>query len=375
MRIGIDISSITAMRTGIGCYTYELTRRLLRCEKHQFVLFFNSLRNPLPDFPELHNANVTVRHFRIPGPLLLKSWQYINRPHIEWFVGPVDVFHSPATYVPPQRTGMSVTTVHDLYFDAKPGDTSWLGGKYLRWVLRNRLSNSEGLIAVSSLTANSLRTSLGTPHPDIAVIAHGIDDRFFAPVEAQQIRAVHNRYAIPDRYILHVGTHEPRKNIETLVKAHQIATGSSGRTVPPLVLAGAHGTNPGSERVFCPGFVADADLPALYAGAELFVYPSHLEGFGLPVLEAMAQRVPVICSHNVGALEFLPADSAIVVDPASPPSIADAISRCLEMPMETRARMVAATREIVNRMTWDLCAQLTLAYFESLCSAGCGSHR
>ncbi len=106
MRIGIDISSATPGRTGIGTYTYELVRRLVRCRDHDWVLLFNSLRQTPPDLPEFRAPNVKVLRRRLPGPLLLKGWQHLDLPDVESLTGgPVDLFHSPSTYVPPQRRG------------------------------------------------------------------------------------------------------------------------------------------------------------------------------------------------------------------------------------------------------------------------------
>lgn len=371
MRIGIDVSSIVPRRTGIGTYTCELVRRLTAATEHQFVLLFNSLRQPAPTLREFQTDNVTVQHYRIPGPLLLKSWQYLNSPAIERLTGPVDLFHSPSTYIPPQCRGAKVATVHDLHFRKNPEHAHWLGGKYLEWVCRHRLSQMDAVIVEASSTAEELHRWLGIDR--VHIVPLGVDDRFFGPSSQEQIRDCRERHGLPSEYILHVGTHEPRKNIGGLLRIVR-ALGSSA---PPLVMAGTHGWDSNPEwsdllrrlvdegRVHVAGYVPQEELPGLYRGALLFVLPSWSEGFGLPVLEAMASEVPVVCSGNVAVLEFIGSGSVRVIDPAAPDSAADAIRELLNSP-SALDRLKKEGRQSAERLTWDTCAQATLKIFTAL---------
>lgn len=387
MRIGIDISSVTPQRTGIGNYTYELVRRVVREQSHDFVLLFNSLRQPVPEFPELHLPNVTLRHYRIPGPLLLRLWQWADVPHIEALIGRVDLFHSPATYVPPQRHGARLTTVHDLYFRHALEQTDSLGGRYLNWIVEHRLAEMDAVITPAHSTGSELVETLGGQErwaladsqgalgrKRIHVVPLGVDERFFEAPEAKLLQETRRAYQLPERYILHVGTQEPRKNLPCLLEAYALLCREMS-DAPLLVLAGgeaAWGEKPLgrmveelgiASRVSCTGYVHHEHLPSLYRMAELFVLPSRMEGFGLPVLEAMASRTAVVCTATVRALEFTPEGAARRVDADDAQALGGAMQKLLESP-ERRQAQVEAAFEAVGALSWHSCAQKTLRIYE-----------
>lgn len=367
VRIAIDISSATPRRTGIGTYTYEMVRRIVRDPAHEFSLLFNSLRQPAPEFPELALPHVRLLRTRVPGPLLVKSWQHLGVPKIERFSGAVDLFHAPATYIPPQRAGTRVATVHDLYFGGK-GETQWLGDRYLRWTAIHALPHVDGIIAVSSLTAQQVKALPwfdGRPRPpEIRVIPHGVDEIFLAPQSEARIAEVHSRYGLPDRYILHVGSTGARKNTGLVLAAHEAAVQLAPDLVPPLVLAGAEQTPMRSTRTIATGYVARDDLPALYAGASVLLLPSRMEGFGMPIIEALACGTPVIASPQTGALEFLPAET-VVAAPGNAEALGATIARLL-MDRTRLATLRDNGRAAVAHLTWDASARATLDFYQHL---------
>lgn len=383
MRIGIDISSATPQRTGIGTYAYEIARRVPpHFPEHNFSLMFNSLRQPLPDFALVPPENVQVRRTHFPGPVLLKMWQILDQPTVETFVGNVDVFHSPATYVPPQATGARVATVHDLSFFSPGADYSALGGGYLAWVCQTRLPLVDGIIVNSCCTRRALLEQLAKVKPgrDWEKIIHvtplGVDERFFCGPE-QHIHDVLHRYNLPSTYLLHVGTHEPRKNVPRLIRAYDALRKQVADT-PHLVLAGSSAwreqelldeisTLGLQGRVLMPGYIDHRDLPAIYRGATLFVYPSKLEGFGLPVLEAMAGGVPVIASKTVGLADSLDTGLIVTVDPESTEELTDAMRELLNSPA-SRESMIKAGQEVARKYSWDEVARQTVSVYEQ-CAA------
>ncbi|MGH7787018.1 MAG: glycosyltransferase family 4 protein, partial [Candidatus Binatia bacterium] len=212
------------------------------------------------------------------------------------------------------------------------------------------------------------RELLAVPTAALRVVYPGCAE-FFQPLDATAASAVLARLGLAPGYIMHLGTREPRKNLPRLVRAYA----RLGAAAPPLVLAGATGWGVDElpalldglglrARVHLLGSVSTADLPALYSGAALFAYPSLYEGFGLPVLEAMACGTPVV-SANVASLPEVAGDAALLVDPHDETALADAIGRVLREPAlhaDLRARGLARARTF----TWQRCAAQTMAVYE-----------
>jgi glycosyltransferase involved in cell wall biosynthesis len=380
MKIAVDISSVNPLRTGIGIYTLELTRELVKHTEHDFTLMFNSYRQPVPAITNYQAPNVTMRARRIPGPFLLRAWQRVNWPAVESLTGPFDVFHSPATYVPAQRHGARVTTVHDLSFLDPNTIGEPLGGQYLKWIVENRLRHMDAILTINSQTRDELRDilikQLGSDSdlPHLILSPLGIHQKFFQPTPPEEIMRVRRSLGIPRRYMLHVGTLEPRKNLPTLVRAlaHAIEADSS---FPSLVLVGGKGwgDQPDAElvemltragRLYQVGYIDQDDLPALYHGADLLVAPSILEGFGLPTAEAMAGGTPVVCSNTCGVLEFVGPDAALTFDPMDEATLLKHIlmlSRDRHLCREFAER----GRRAAEKLSWAACANVTIGAYHA----------
>lgn len=373
MRIGIDGSSILPRRTGIGHYTSQLIAHLAEIDtENQYIVFLNSFRNSPKRESWMERDNFTVRRGKFPGPVLLYMWRWLDRPPVERFVGEVDVFHSPASYVPPQRNGGRVTTVHDLYFMQDPRACDRLGGGFLAATLPRRLKGISSIIAASRHTRDDLVEMLGVPSERISIVYEGVDQAFRRVRDSGQLEAARKRYRLPERFILFVGTIEPRKNISRLVEAYAGVRGCLPDP-PDLVIAGGRAADAETvdraidlsgvaRHVHMTGYVAHEDLAALYSLADLFVLPSLYEGFGLPVLEAMKCGVPVVAG-DTSSLRELVADRGFLVDPEKPHAITEGIVRALS-DEDTTAEYVAHGRDFAREMTWERCAQQTLAVYE-----------
>ncbi len=376
MRIGIDGSSILPQRTGMGHYTGHLLAHLAGADpSHGYVVFLNSMRHRPPREPWMERGNVSIVHRRLPGPLLLYAWRYFNRPAIERLVGEVDVFHSPATYVPPQRRGARVTTVHDLYFFRHPEDCTMLGGRFLRATVPRRLREMDRIIAISEATRQDLIELLSVPPERIAVVYLGVDPRFRRVENPAERTAVCARHGLPDRFILFIGTLEPRKNVERLIEAYSLVRREIA-DAPPLVLVGSRSKSSGqvdaaverlglARHVVFAGYVPHADLPALYSAADLFVLPSLYEGFGMPLLEAMACGTPVVAG-DTSSLRELAAGRGVLVNPLRADDIAGGLVRVLRDP-SLRAVSVERGLQFARTLTWERCARQTLdVYVEAV---------
>ncbi|MGB9880388.1 MAG: glycosyltransferase family 4 protein, partial [Anaerolineae bacterium] len=265
----------------------------------------------------------------------------------------------------------SVVTVHDLGYLYYPQVYTRWARWYLRWSTSYNARAAAHLIADSEATKRDLLQHCRTPPDKVTVIYPGYDPSF-APVEDQaRLAAVRQRYGIPALYVLYVGTLQPRKNLLGLLDAfavlakedqetHLVLAGKKGWLYQPLF---AHAEQLGlEERVHFIGYVPQEDLPALISGARVFVLPSFYEGFGLPVLEAMACGTPVICS-NVASLPEVAGDAAILVDLHNTEQLEQAISQVLTDP-SLRHDLTEKGLRRVQHFSWQKCAQQTLQLLE-----------
>jgi glycosyltransferase involved in cell wall biosynthesis len=318
--------------------------------------------------PELELVGVSARHsaspeapFRppipvhqlpLPRPALYEAWHGVGAlrwPPVQLATGPVDVVHATALTVPPTRGTPLVLTVHDLAFLADPDDFTKHGTRTFRRALTLTRRHAAVVVVPSQATAAECAAA-GIDADRVRVVPWGHESR---TATAEDVESVRRRYDLPERYVLFVGTVEPRKNLSRLVGAWRRAAGDG----VPLVIAGPAGW--GDAAVSGPGilpigFVTGVDRDALYAGAAAVAYPSLREGFGLPVLEAMAQGAPVLTSKGT-ATEEVAGDAAVLVDPFDETAIADGLRRLLDDP-EAAAALGAKGFARSATYTWDACA-------------------
>jgi glycosyltransferase involved in cell wall biosynthesis len=348
MKIGIDIRSLAAgRRTGVEEYTIGLLRELFRSgPEHEYVLFFNAWGRAEPDLAWAEGfPHVTVRRFRIPNKLLNLSLWYFSYPKLDRLIGGTDVFFMPnLNFAAFSRSVKLIVTAHDLSFEFFPETFSW---KQRLWHFainfRSLLRRADRVIAVSESTRDDLITRYRLPAAKVAVIHSGIDERFRVMDRNDlSLLAVQEKYHLPYKFILYLGTIEPRKNLSALLRAfeaYQRSAVGDEMARYELVFAGRAGwkyaeffaaidRSPVRSKIHMIGFVDDADKPALYNLASLFVYPSFYEGFGFPPLEALFSGVPVIASHSASLPEVVGA-AGVLIDPYRPDEIYQAMRNIL----------------------------------------------
>ncbi len=285
-----------------------------------------------------------------------------------------DVLLVPAHVIPLIHPKASVATVHDLghlyYPEAYPSATL----KYLAWSTRHNIQTASHLLADSETTKLDIMKHFGAPDQRITVVYPGVSPRFYAEYPPADLTAVKAQYGINGRYLLYVGTLQPRKNVERLIEAFAIAKRTAGFP-ERLVLAGRMGWLPEGimrrlrdmgEAVTLAGYVPEIDLGALYAGATALVLPSLFEGFGMPVIEAMASGTPVIAA-NAASLPEVAGDAAVLFDPYSTAALAEALSRVCGDP-DLRAELRAQGRERASHFTWEEAAKRTLGVLDAVAS-------
>jgi glycosyltransferase involved in cell wall biosynthesis len=299
-----------------------------------------------------------------------------------------DVYHGPAVFLPLLKLGYrTVVTIHDLVSFLFPQTVPRKYATYMRLMTRLAARSADRIIAVSGATRDDLRRVLRVPDDKVVVIHEAVAPEFVAPPGPGSLDEIARRYSIRRPYCLFVGNVEPRKNLAGLIEAFGLLRTRTGGPRVQLVLVGTRGwlyndilaaveAQGGAPEIVFTGYVPPAELPVLYAGAACFVFPSLYEGFGLPVLEAMAAGAPVVASR-VGAIPEVAGDAALLVDPHRPAELADAIETVLT-DAALRARLVERGRARARQFTWETVARETLDVYESVrarASAGSGAPR
>jgi glycosyltransferase involved in cell wall biosynthesis len=379
MLIGIDASRSTAgQRTGTESYSLYLIRELLAAKtRHRFRLYFNQA--PSSDlFPDKAERRV------IPFPRLWThlrlSWEMLGKAPELLFV--------PSHVLPLFHPQCSVVTVHDLGYLYYPEAHTLSQNVYLRWSTRFNARSATRVLADSEATRQDLVSHYQVPADKIRVVYPGWDETLAPVDDPAALAAVRERYGLAQPYLLYIGTLHPRKNLVRLVQAFNLIVQSpapgpqSSVSNLQLVLAGQKGwlydelltevRRLGlADLVLLTGYVPENDLSALLSGAQAFVYPSLYEGFGFPILEAMACSTPVICS-NVSSLPEVAGDAALQVDPLDVEALAQAIQHVIA-DEGLRHELVARGRQQIKRFSWQRCAQETLQVFEEAAeSSGAG---
>lgn len=370
MKIGIDISQVVYQGSGIATYTSRLVESLLKVDKiNKYVFFGSSLRQKkvlgsyisnlvaAPDFEK--------KIYSFPPLFLENLWNRLHIIKIENLIGKVDLFHSSDWLQPPTKA-KKVTTIHDMIVYRYPESFSARGGhnivenqkRRLKWVT----AECDLIMADSIASKQDIVSFLKIPEEKVRVV-YLAPDVTFKTQSQENIDRVKRKYNIRDKYILCVGAREPRKNFDSVIQA--FSQYEKKYRDCDLVIAGKFGWGENSEKLKVKskklkilGYVPQEDLPALYSGASCFVYPSFYEGFGLPVLEAMACGCPVVTT-NRGSLAEIAGKAAVLVDPKSVEDISAGIIKALSNQQNYREKGFAQS----SKYNWEKTAQQTLAVY------------
>lgn len=364
--IALDVSQMIYTGHGVGRYTQELARALLQLNTNlQFTFYAGALRQ-LGQFKMRRGkrpwSRARWRLFPIPPRLSTLIFNSTSLP-IELLIGAHDLVHT-SDWTQPVSSCPSVTTIHDLAFHFYPETVHPLVLGTQRRRLARVIKSGAHLIADSNSTKLDLMKIYQLDSSQISVVYPGISSAFEVQKKTR-IDQVKIKYKLPDQYLLTLGTREPRKNLARLIQAVDLLR-EKDKKIPPLVIAGRYGwgeTEPASPSVTVTGFIDEADLPTLYSGANAFVYPSLYEGFGFPVLEAMACATPTVTS-NLSSLPEVAGSAAILVDPHNPSAIARGISEALAARKSLRRLGLAQAK----RFSWERTAKETIKVYERVLS-------
>jgi glycosyltransferase involved in cell wall biosynthesis len=342
MRVVIDVTPLALPRTGIGNYVLGMLRGLSEAGAEHEIVAFSVVAPPGKRRIETALDGVPVERRLVLVPpkshYWRTAWSRLGRGPVEWLTGPLDVFHFSDWMYPPQRNGLRATTIHDLVPLRHP---DWVHPQTYRMHSRkyaHAARTCDVIVVNSEFTAGEVVDLLRVPRERICVAHPGISPTFGADGPKRDLGRP---------FVLTVATLERRKNLETLLEAMPLVRAHHPEL--HLAVAGApgwHGPSLNAEGVVALGYVADEELAALYRGAKVFVYPSRFEGFGIPIVEAMACGTPVVASAHP-SLDEASGESAVRADPNS----ADALAAGIEQTLVEGKPLVARGKEHARRFT------------------------
>lgn len=366
MRVSIELQPCLKNKSGIGVYTYELTKRLEKFEDIKFQgNIFNFLnRNDIDkDIPDLILDRNICSLF--PYSIYRRIWRCMPIKYNSLFKNDADIYQFFNFVVPTNISGKVITTIHDLTYILYPETMDKKNRERLKKDMINTINRADYILTISENSKRDIIKYLNISDDKISVVYPGVDDVYKIILDDQYIENVKKKYNINGRYLLYLGTLEPRKNIETIIKSYNHFIKSFDEDIK-LVLAGKKGwlynsifnlvSEYGLENdVIFTDYVHDNDKSALYQGAEVFLFPSLYEGFGIPVAEAMASRTPVITS-NSSSLPEVAGDSAIIIEPLDYIKISEFIKKILEN-SSMREKMIENGIKQVEKFNWDKSAE------------------
>jgi glycosyltransferase involved in cell wall biosynthesis len=350
VRIAFDVSPLSHPRTGVGNYIRGSLAGLLEAAggEHEVVAFAPTSPWGKPYLLDaLGGLAVEARVVTLPFAHAWRTaWSRLRFPAAERFLGPFDVLHFWDWMYPPQRAGVRATMIHDLVPLHHPGWTTRRTRRMHAAKYRNAARTCDVVFTNSRFTAADVVERLGVPEERVRVAYPGVRPGFL-PEDG--------RADLGRPYVLTLATLEPRKNLPALLEAHALLDGSFA-----LAVAGGAGwgEQPTLDRegVLALGFVSDDEVPRLLRGAEVFVYPSRFEGFGIPIVEAMACGVPCVVSSHP-SMDEASGDAAVRVDPERPEEIAAGIERALA----EREDLARRGLEHARRFSWRATGEAFLA--------------
>lgn len=364
MKIGIITGDLQTNRTGIGTYIYHLVTRLSARYKITVIRHESGM-----DIPSCDSLIIKTPFFERYNSLLWNQWLRWHKKELELF----DIIHNPGQFLTCSNLGRhQIVTIHDI----TPIVTPFYHFPFRTWTNRiflpSVLHSSERIIADSNHTKQDICKVYGIAPEKIDVI-HLAADPLYQPMDKEKILAWRAEKNLDYPYLLFVGTIEPRKNIETLIKAfemiadsfrdlHIVLSGNRGWNSEPIFEM--IGASRYSERIHWLDYVPLEELPLLYSGARAFIYPSWYEGFGFPPLEAMQCGTPVICSSSSSLPEVVGKDG-IMVAPDDLPGFAREITRVLT-DESFREKMVLDGFQQANLFSWEKTVEKTAEVYESI---------
>ncbi|MDD5341405.1 MAG: glycosyltransferase family 1 protein [Patescibacteria group bacterium] len=378
MRIALDVRCLMNRNySGVAEYTYNLLNNLFEQDKeNQYKLFYNSKSDVLSQLPKFDFPNVKYYGFNFSNKLFNLGLKFLKYPKIDELIGGADIFFIPnLNFFASSKKCKLVITMHDLSFKLYPHFFSLKRRLWHKLINAKKLASScDKIISDSKNTKNDLTGQYDISPNKIKVIGLGVDNEIYHVIDKNDSKLIEvkNKYALPENFLLFLGTIEPRKNIEGIIEAFTLAK----RKYPELktlnlIVAGEPGWK--NKNVFAAvkksifkdqtkfiGYVSREDKVYLYNLAKTLIFPSFYEGFGLPIIEAQACGIPIITSSDSSLVEIAQ-NSALLVNPDEVGQLAKAINEIISNE-NLRTTLITNGRKNCARFTWQKCARETLEY-------------
>lgn len=380
MKIGIDIRTLMGTQySGVPEHTLNLVREIIRLDSNnEYQFFYNSISDVRKRIPKFDNSNVKIIKWSYPNKILnYLFFKFLNWPKIDKYLG-VDLFFMPhINFVALSGKSKSLLIIHDLSFLKNPEFFSFKNNLWHRMInVKKLIKRVDKIVAVSENTKIDIINLCGVDEEKIDVIYPGINNDYKVVEDSQKLKKAKEKYNLPEKFILFLGTQEPRKNVEGVIEAYNVfRENNKNLNDYRLVIAGGKGWK--GKKIFSSweaskykddirflGYVDSEDKSGLYNLASVFVYPSFYEGFGFPPLEAMACGTPTITSFS-SSLGEVSGGASLQVDPYNITDISMAIEQILT-DKNLREDFVQKGIEHVKKFNWEKTAKRYLELFRQL---------
>lgn len=365
MKITIDLRGLQGNEpSGVGYFTLQVVERLLEQDKYnKYLLYYNAFKKKV--FGRFHFVNVEYKQTRIPNRILNFCFKFFKVPKFESLAGETNAVFMPNWNIISLRsTTKLILVVHDLSPVVMPEMYSWKS-RIWHWVINipALCKRADKILAVSEFTKKALIEKLKVDPQKITVGLEGVDhERYNNSLSESKLRHVRNIYNLPGQFICFIATIEPRKNLERLIEAFEqldyegslVIIGKLGWKYSQ-VLSRINNSSK-AKNIFYLGYVPESDKPYVIKLSDVFAWPSLYEGFGLPVLEAMAVGTPVLTS-NVTSLPEVVGDCGLMVNPYQVADIKNGLQKLLDEP-NLREQFIKKGLDHARQFTWDHTAQV-----------------
>lgn len=374
MRLGFDLRPFLKEETGVGIYYRNLLFELAQIDReNEYFLFSSSLKDDFPQEKVPPFARGHFRHFRFPVKAVNFFWYELGWPRLDiFFQQELDLTHSP-TPLPLPTMGKKIITIHDLFFVDFPQRANRDARVHFQKKIKKALQEADGIITVSHFSKKAILERFPVEEKKIEVIHLGLSSRYLEEISLFEIETIKRKYHLFSPFILFVGAFESRKNLPHLVEAfarvrekdkelHLVLVGREGGDSENIRQAMARYGLESSIKIL--GYIPENDLRCLYRAAKAFVFPSYCEGFGIPLLEAMASSLPIAASR-ASSIPEVARDAALYFEPEDTEDMAEKVVLILK-DEKLRQELVARGKKRASDFHWRTTALRTLSFYYQL---------
>ncbi|MHB1393069.1 MAG: glycosyltransferase family 4 protein [Clostridia bacterium] len=376
MKVAVEIQPILKEKSGVGWYNYNLIKEFVKADFDFTGQGFNFVgRNNISGILREIGTYAEICKF-IPYGLYYRVWDYLPMKYNRLFKTQADIYHFFNFIVPPRIEGKVITTIYDMVYKRYPDTMTKANYRRLDKNIKRSVKRADIVVTISENSKQEIIEYLGVQEEKIRIVSPGVDlEVYSCKYGVEELTRIKDKYKLPDKYALYLGTLEPRKSIDSIIEGYAQYKLLNKDTNLKLVIAGKKGwmydsifesliANKLVEDVIFTGYVEEEDKPFIYKLSSMFIFPSLYEGFGMPVLEAMAAGVPVITS-NSSSLPEVVGDAGLLVEPKDIQAIADYIGR-LDNDSDLRNELITRGLERSKLFTWEKSARRLIQIYKEL---------